>query len=73
MADLGMAAMPHREIWQHARDLGACIVTKDEDFVLLAGTGPRRTCDRVDTHRQRGAKGPFAAATGIMACGNVRD
>ncbi len=27
--------MPDREIWRHARDEGACIVTKDEDFVLL--------------------------------------
>ena len=35
VADLGMQAAADREIWQHARDLGACIVTKDEDFVLL--------------------------------------
>ena len=35
VADLGMAAMPDREIWKRARDLNACIVTKDEDFVLL--------------------------------------
>ena len=35
VADFGMAAMPDREIWQRARDLNACIVTKDEDFVLL--------------------------------------
>jgi predicted nuclease of predicted toxin-antitoxin system len=35
VADLGMAAMPDRDIWQRARDLNACIVTKDEDFVLL--------------------------------------
>ena len=35
VADLGMAAMPDREIWKRAGDLGACIVTKDEDFVLL--------------------------------------
>ena len=31
VADLGMQAAADREIWQHARDSGACIVTKDED------------------------------------------
>jgi predicted nuclease of predicted toxin-antitoxin system len=35
VADLGMEAMPDREILKHARDSDACIVTKDEDFVLL--------------------------------------
>jgi predicted nuclease of predicted toxin-antitoxin system len=35
VADLGMQAAADREIWQHAGDSGACIVTKDEDFVLL--------------------------------------
>ena len=35
MADLDMQAAADRDIWQHARDWGACIVTKDEDFVLL--------------------------------------
>jgi predicted nuclease of predicted toxin-antitoxin system len=38
-----MAASTDRAIWKHARDIGACIVTKDEDFVLLQAldrTGP---------------------------------
>ncbi|MGP0058995.1 MAG: DUF5615 family PIN-like protein [Beijerinckiaceae bacterium] len=35
VSDLGMAAMSDREIWRRARDMDACIVTKDEDFVLL--------------------------------------
>jgi predicted nuclease of predicted toxin-antitoxin system len=35
VSDLGMEAMPDREMWNRARMLGACIVTKDEDFVLL--------------------------------------
>jgi predicted nuclease of predicted toxin-antitoxin system len=35
VADLDMQAAADREIWQRARDSGACIVTKDEDFVLL--------------------------------------
>jgi predicted nuclease of predicted toxin-antitoxin system len=30
-----MASMSDRAIWQRARDIEACIVTKDEDFVLL--------------------------------------
>jgi predicted nuclease of predicted toxin-antitoxin system len=33
--ELGLEQMPDREIWAHARDLDACIVPKDEDFVLL--------------------------------------
>ena len=35
VSELGMASMPDREIWTRARDLGASILTKDEDFVLL--------------------------------------
>jgi predicted nuclease of predicted toxin-antitoxin system len=35
VSDLGMEAMPDREIWARARELDACVVTKDEDFVLL--------------------------------------
>jgi predicted nuclease of predicted toxin-antitoxin system len=31
----GMEGSPDREIWNRARDMDACIVTKDEDFVLL--------------------------------------
>lgn len=33
--DLGMEKRPDREIWARARELDACIVTKDEDFILL--------------------------------------
>ena len=33
--DFGLADKLDREIWQRARDIDACIVTKDEDFVLL--------------------------------------
>jgi predicted nuclease of predicted toxin-antitoxin system len=35
VSDLGLEAVPDREIWRRARDFDACIVTKDEDFVLL--------------------------------------
>jgi predicted nuclease of predicted toxin-antitoxin system len=43
VSDLGMEVTPDREIWKQARDMRACIVTKDEDFVLLSAldrTGP---------------------------------
>jgi predicted nuclease of predicted toxin-antitoxin system len=36
VSNLGMEAMPDREIWKRAREMDACIVTKDEDFVLLS-------------------------------------
>jgi predicted nuclease of predicted toxin-antitoxin system len=35
VSELGMASASDRAIWQRARDIDACIVTKDEDFVLL--------------------------------------
>jgi predicted nuclease of predicted toxin-antitoxin system len=35
VSELDMAEMPDRVIWRYARDSNACIVTKDEDFVLL--------------------------------------
>ena len=38
--DLGMTASTDRAIWKHARDIGARIVTKDEDFVLLQALNP---------------------------------
>lgn len=33
--DLAMADVDDRTIWRRARELDACIMTKDEDFVLL--------------------------------------
>lgn len=30
-----MERSPDREIWARARELEACVVTKDEDFILL--------------------------------------
>ena len=35
VSDLGMERSPDREIWARARELEACVVTKDEDFILL--------------------------------------
>jgi predicted nuclease of predicted toxin-antitoxin system len=35
VSDIGMTRMSDRAIWQRARDTGACLITKDEDFTLL--------------------------------------
>lgn len=35
VSDFGMEATTDREIWARARETSACIVTNDEDFVLL--------------------------------------
>jgi predicted nuclease of predicted toxin-antitoxin system len=34
-SDFVLEAMSDRAIWARARELDACIVTKDEDFILL--------------------------------------
>jgi predicted nuclease of predicted toxin-antitoxin system len=39
-SDIGMTAAKDRAIWDHAHSTGACIVTKDEDFVLLKASRP---------------------------------
>jgi predicted nuclease of predicted toxin-antitoxin system len=33
--DFGMEGMSDRAIWVRAQEMDACIVTKDEDFILL--------------------------------------
>ena len=38
--DHGMALSTDRAIWQYAKMSGACIVTKDEDFVILKTADP---------------------------------
>jgi predicted nuclease of predicted toxin-antitoxin system len=40
VSDLGMTSTPDRTIWQRAREISACIVTKDEDFTLLQALDP---------------------------------
>jgi predicted nuclease of predicted toxin-antitoxin system len=40
VTDFGLEQASDRVIWQRARDIGACIVTKDEDFVLLQALDP---------------------------------
>src|SRR5205085_5645381 len=38
--DLGAEQMLDRAIWEQARDMDACIVSKDEDFLLLHALDP---------------------------------
>ena len=38
--DHGLEQATDRLIWKHAMDENACIVTKDEDFVLLKAANP---------------------------------
>ena len=35
VSDLGMEQRSDRDIWAYARERDACVVTKDEDFILL--------------------------------------
>jgi predicted nuclease of predicted toxin-antitoxin system len=34
---IGLGPMSDLDIWRHADRTGACLITKDEDFVALAG------------------------------------
>ena len=38
--DLGLGQAKDRLIWAHAKAEGSCIVTRDEDFVLLSVSNP---------------------------------
>lgn len=39
VADLGLAGAKDSDVWQHAIETGAVIVTKDEDFALRVQLG----------------------------------
>ena len=39
-SEIGLAQATDRAIWQAAKADGACIITKDEDFVLLKSFDP---------------------------------
>jgi predicted nuclease of predicted toxin-antitoxin system len=41
VTDLGAERFPDRVLWERARELGACVITRDEDFVLLHALDPR--------------------------------
>ena len=41
---VGLERAKDREIWQHAKSNELCIVTKDEDFVLLKAADPDGPC-----------------------------
>jgi len=72
VSDLGMTSMSDRAIWQHASDTEACIVTKDEDFVLLQAlnrAGPAVVWIRIGNAAGRS----LATSTGDMARGDSCD
>lgn len=63
--DLGMAAAKDRAIWDQAEATDACIVTKDEDFILLKAAkpgGPRVVWVRIGNAIRRVLLQRFAAA-----------
>ncbi len=39
-SDVGLARAAGRETWRHAGDIGAVVVTKDEDFIILKTSDP---------------------------------
>lgn len=39
-SDVGLAHATDREIWRHAAKVGAVVVTKDEDFIILKTSDP---------------------------------
>jgi predicted nuclease of predicted toxin-antitoxin system len=43
-SDVRLERARDREIWQHAKANNLCIVTKDEDFVLLKTSDPGGPC-----------------------------
>jgi predicted nuclease of predicted toxin-antitoxin system len=43
-SDIGLERAKDRQIWQHAKSSSLCIVTKDEDFVLLKASDPDGPC-----------------------------
>jgi predicted nuclease of predicted toxin-antitoxin system len=54
--ELGKDRATDREIWSFARDRAACIVTRDEDFVLLQAldrSGPPVVWIRIDNPTRR--------------------
>lgn len=65
VADIGMAASDDRAIWRLAQDEKLVIVTKDEDFALLAdregGTAPQVVWVRLGNCRKTTLLAAFAA------------
>jgi predicted nuclease of predicted toxin-antitoxin system len=48
---IGLGLVSDLDIWRHAGRTGACLITKDEDFVALAGKDGRPE-SRLDPDRQ---------------------
>jgi predicted nuclease of predicted toxin-antitoxin system len=40
LTEIGLGGATDEEIWRHARETGAAIVTKDEDFAMLVRRDP---------------------------------
>ncbi len=61
---IGLEKAPDRAIWEHARKSASCIITKDEDFVLLHAadpTGPPVVWVRIGNAVRRVIVGKLAA------------
>lgn len=61
--DIGLTDGSDQTIWQHATDINGVIVTKDEDFVVLAqlrGSGPAVVWVRYGNVRRAELLGRFA-------------
>jgi predicted nuclease of predicted toxin-antitoxin system len=39
-SEIGLEQADDRVIWRHARAAGLCVITKDEDFVLMQAVDP---------------------------------
>jgi predicted nuclease of predicted toxin-antitoxin system len=64
-SEIGLERAQDRAIWQHAKTVSACIVTKDEDFVLLRANdpaGPRIVWVRIGNALRRVLIQRFATA-----------
>ncbi|MEQ1717920.1 MAG: DUF5615 family PIN-like protein [Hyphomicrobium sp.] len=43
-SEVGLARATDREIWRQAAEVGAVVVTKDEDFIILKTSDPDGPC-----------------------------
>jgi predicted nuclease of predicted toxin-antitoxin system len=71
VSDFGMEGMSDRAIWARAREIDACIVTKDEDFILLQAldrAGPAIVWIRIGNAVRSVL---FAALALAVACGDI--
>jgi predicted nuclease of predicted toxin-antitoxin system len=63
VADIGLASASDSVIWSHAATIGAVLITKDEDFVMLRAldnNGPPVVWVRIGNTTKRALLGQFA-------------